>query len=48
MVIIKISANNKCWRETGEKGISPTLLLGMEVGEATMEIPQKTKNGITL
>ena len=48
MVIIKISANNKCWRETGEKGTSPTLLLGMEVGETTVEIPQKTKNRITI
>ena len=29
MVIIKKSTNNKCWRGCGEKGSSPTLLVGM-------------------
>ena len=29
MTIIKKSTNNKCWRGCGEKGSSPTLLVGM-------------------
>ena len=38
----------RVWR----KGNPPTLLVGMEVGAATvensMEVPQKTKNGTTI
>ena len=52
MVIIKNSANNKCWRGNGGKKTSPTLLVGMEVCATTMknsmEILKKTKNRITI
>ena len=37
MAIIKKSTNNKCWRGCGEKMNPPTLLVGMEIGAATME-----------
>ena len=29
--------NSKCWRGCGERGIPLTLLVGMEVGTATLE-----------
>ena len=42
------AGNNKCWRGCGEKGIPPTLLVGMQVGTATLEnsvvVPYKVKN----
>ena len=37
MTIIKMSTNNKCWRECREKGNSLTLLVGMQTGTATMD-----------
>ena len=42
MAIIKKSTNHKCWREYGEKGTPHTLLVEMQVGTASMEVPQKT------
>ena len=47
MAIIKKSTNNmleRVWR----KGNPPTLLVGMEIGAATMEGPQKTKNRVAI
>ena len=38
MAIIKKSINNKCWRGCGETVMPPTLLVGMQIGTATMEI----------
>ena len=51
MANIKKCGNNKFWRKYGEKGSPVTLLVGMSIGttlENSMEIPQKTKNGITI
>ena len=49
MAIINTSTNNKCWRGCGERGTLFALLVGMQIGAATvesnMEIPQKIKNG---
>ena len=36
MAIIKKSTNNKCWRGCGGNGNSPTLLVGMYIGAATV------------
>ena len=52
MAIIKKSTNNKCWRGCGEKKNALALLVGMQIDTATiedhMEIPQKTRNKITI
>nr|KAF6418909.1 hypothetical protein HJG63_008904 [Rousettus aegyptiacus] len=44
---INRTSNNKCWRECREKRNSHTLLVGLQIGTATMEnsmeFPQKTK-----
>ena len=52
MSIIFKSINNKCWRGCAEKGAPYALLVGMQVGAATvensMEFPQKIKNGTAL
>ena len=37
MAAIQKSTSNKCWRGCGEKGIVPTLLVGMQTSTATME-----------
>ena len=31
------AGNNNCWRGCGERGISPTLLVGMQVGTVTLK-----------
>ena len=36
MTMIKMSTNNKCWIEYGEKG-TPVNLVGLYIGAATME-----------
>ena len=41
MAIFKKSTNNKCWRGCGGKGIL-ILLVGMQIGEATMENSMET------
>ena len=55
MTVINKSTNNKCWWGCGEKGTLFVMLVGMQIGTATvpmehtvessMEIPQKIKNG---
>ena len=51
MVIIKKTINNKCW-QGWRKGNSCALLMGMQIGTATMvnymEVPQKIKNKATI
>ena len=48
MAIINKSTNNKCWRGCIEKGNPSALLVGVQIGAATVvnstEFPQKTKN----
>ena len=51
MVIIKKTINSECW-QGWRKGNSCALLVGMQIGTATMEnymeVPQKTKNKATI
>ena len=52
MGIIKKPANNKCWKECGQKWIPLTPLVGMQADtttmEKSMEIPLKTRNKTTV
>ena len=52
MAIITKTKNKKCWRGCGENGNPHTLLVGMQIGTATMEnsmeISQKIKNRNTI
>ena len=36
------------WQEWGEKGNSYAPLMGMQIGTAIIEVPQKTKNRTAL
>ena len=44
MAIIKMSTNNKCWREYGEKGtpVNLELYIGAATMENCMEVPLKS------
>jgi len=48
MAILRETRNNKGWRGCGERGNPCALLVGMQIGVATMEksmeVPQKIKN----
>ena len=50
--LIKVSTNDKYQRGCGEKGTLLTLLVGTQIGTATVgntkEVPQKTKDRITI
>ena len=52
MAIVKKTRDNKCLHGCGEKGTLGTLLMGMEIGVATMEnsmeVPQEMKNRTTM
>ena len=52
MAIINKSTNNKYWQGHGGRGNPFALLVGMQIGAATvesrMEMPQKIKNGTAL